>query len=82
MSKGSAEERWKSERVILQWRKEDLKYYKENIGELKQYGTYEPVAKCNKCNTVLSDSYFRITEALIKTVEGRIEAIETKIISG
>ena len=60
MSKGSAEERWKSERVILQWLKEDLKYYKENRGGVTEFWT--PITK------KLIDS----TELRIKELENKL----------
>ena len=56
-------------RMIIEWLKEDLEYYKDNIGEVKDYGdTLRGLAR----------STTTITQKLIDDVETRIMLLEQK----
>ena len=56
-------------RIIIEWLKEDLEYYENNIGEVKDYG-----------NTLrgMARSTTTITQKLIDDVETRIMLLEQK----
>ena len=56
-------------RMIIEWLKEDLEYYKDNIGEVKDYGdTLRGLAR----------STTTITQKLIDDVKTRIMLLEQK----
>ena len=55
--------------MIIEWLKEDLEYYKDNIGEVKDYGdTLRGLAR----------STTTITQKLIDDVKTRIMLLEQK----
>ena len=61
---GKQTDRWR----VIQWLEEDLEYYKNNIGEVKEHGK---TIKGNMSRTT-------IDQALIDTVEERIKKLKEK----
>ena len=57
-------DRWR----VIEWLMEDLEYYKENIGQVKEYG--------KTLNGLMSKTI--IDQKLIDTVEKRIEELKEK----
>ena len=55
---------------VISWLKEELEYYKDNIGEVKDYGlTKKGMAK----------SITKITKKLVKATKSRIKQLEDKL---
>ena len=61
---GKQTDRWR----VIQWLTEDLEYYKENIGQVKEHG--------KKADGIMSKTV--IDQKLIDTVEKRIEELKEK----
>jgi len=57
-------DRWR----VIKWLMEDLEYYKENIGQVKEHG--------KKADGIMSKTV--IDQKLIDTVEKRIEELKEK----
>ncbi len=61
---GKQTDRWR----VIQWLMEDLEYYKENIGQVKEHG--------KTSNGLMSKTV--IDQKLIDTVENRIKELKKK----
>ena len=70
--------------LVISWLKEDLEYYKNNIGEIKDYGYTKRVnfvcTTCgSKAKSKMAKSVTKITQKLVDATKLRIEQLEDKL---